>query len=52
VSGLVFVQGVLAVLAAAWLSLMVGPSSPAGIKANTRPFQRGCGGYLLNLLPS
>jgi hypothetical protein len=52
VSGLVFVQGVLAVLAAAWLSLMVGLEQSCRNQGEHEAFSRGLREVLkLNLLP-
>lgn len=52
VSGLVFVQGVLAVLAAAWLSLMVGLEQSCRNQGEHEAFSKGLRRLLmLNLLP-
>jgi hypothetical protein len=52
VSGLVFVQGVLAILAAAWLSLMVGLEQSCRNQSEHEAFSRGVRQLLLlNLLP-
>jgi Ca2+/Na+ antiporter len=52
VSGLVFVQGVLAVVAAAWLSLMVGLEQSCRNQGEHEAFSKGLRELLkLNLLP-
>jgi hypothetical protein len=52
VSGLVFLQGVLAILAAAWLSLMVGLAQSCRNQGEHEAFSHGLRQlFLLNLLP-